>query len=296
MKLKPYPEYQDSSVPWLGKIPRHWQALPNRALFAEVNDRNCPEEPLLSVTIGKGVIRQRDLLADTSKKDSSNENKANYKLVQPRDIAYNKMRAWQGAIGVSSYRGIVSPAYIVVRLRGEQNPAYFHYLLRTPAFATEAERWSYGITSDQWSLRAGDFKQIYCALPPKEEQNAIVAFLAHSDHLINQLIRIKWQLIDLLNEQKQAIIHRAVTRGLDPNVRLKPSGIDWLGDVPGHWEVRRIKQVSKILRGKFSHRPRNDPDMYDGPYPFIQTGDVTRASEVHHDIQPNSERERIVGQ
>ena len=78
MILKPYPEYKDSCLPWLGEIPAHWQVLPNRALFAEVNDRNHPEEPLLSVTIARGVIRQTDLLANTSKKDSSNENKANY--------------------------------------------------------------------------------------------------------------------------------------------------------------------------------------------------------------------------
>ena len=250
MKLQPYPEYKDSGVPWLGEIPQHWQALPNRALFNEVNARNHPEEPLLSVTISKGVIRQTDLLANTSKKDSSNENKANYKLVQPRDIAYNKMRAWQGAVGVSNYRGIVSPAYIVVRLRGEQNPEYFHYLLRTPAFAKEAERWSYGITSDQWSLRAEDFKQIYCALPPKEEQDAIAALLAYADRRTNRIIRTKRRLIELLNEQKQVIIHRAVTRGLDPNVRLKPSGIDWLGDVPEGWEVMALRMRYSVQLGK----------------------------------------------
>ncbi|MFA4846292.1 MAG: restriction endonuclease subunit S, partial [Patescibacteria group bacterium] len=216
-------------------------------LFAEVKDRNHPDEPLLSVTIAKGIIRQSDLLANSSKKDSSNEDKTKYKLVQPRDIAYNKMRAWQGAVGVSNYRGIVSPAYIVVRPRGEQNTEYFHYLLRTPAFAKEAERWSYGITSDQWSLRAQDFKQIYCSLPPKEEQDCIVKFIAHKDRRISRFIHNKRRLIELLNEQKQAIIHRAVTRGLDLNVRLKPSGVEWLGDVPEHWSVLRVKQCAKTI-------------------------------------------------
>ncbi len=278
VRLAPYPEYKDSGVPWLGKIPKHWQALPNRALFAEVNDRNHPDEPLLSVTIGKGVIRQSDLLANSSKKDSSNENKANYKLVQPRDIAYNKMRAWQGAVGVSNYRGIVSPAYIVVRPRGEQNPEYFHYLLRTPAFAKEAERWSYGITSDQWSLRAEDFKQIYCSLPPKEEQEGIVRFLAHTDDRINRLIRAKQRLIELLNEQKQAIIHRAVTRGRDPNVHLKPSGIDWLGEVPEHWEIRRNLRI---------FRERNERGRDDLPVLIVslRTG-VTIGEDVDEDGRP----------
>lgn len=277
--LKPYPKYKTVQEKWVGSVPDHWKMLPNRAIFAEIKERNFPDEQMLSVTISKGVIRQADLLATSSKKDSSNTDKTKYKLVCPGDIVYNKMRAWQGATGVSQYRGIVSPAYIVVRPREEQNPRYFHYLFRTPAFATEAERWSYGITSDQWSLRPEDFKQIYCCLPPMEEQSTIVRYLDHFDRRIRQYIRTKKRMITLFNEQKQAIIHRAVTRGLDPNMSLKPSGVEWLGDIPVHWEVRRLKQVVKILRGKFSHRPRNDPRMYDGPYPFIQTGEVSKSGK-----------------
>ena len=94
--LKPYPKYKDSGVPWLGEVPEHWGVLPGRALFREINDRGHPDEELLSVTISHGVVRQADLLSDSSKKDSSNEDKSAYKLVEPGDIAYNKMRAWQG--------------------------------------------------------------------------------------------------------------------------------------------------------------------------------------------------------
>ena len=236
-ELRPYPAYKNSSVPWFGRVPEHWSVLPNRALFAEVKDRNHPDEEMLSVTITQGVIRQRSLLADSSKKDSSNVNKSAYKLVCPGDVAYNKMRAWQGAIGASHLRGIVSPAYVVVRLREDDNPRYFHELYRTPYFAKEAERWSYGITSDMWSLRPEHFKMIYSSIPPREEQDAIVRFLDHANRRIERYIRTKKKLIALLNEQKQAIIHRAVTRGLDPNVRLKPSGIPWLGEIPEHWDV-----------------------------------------------------------
>jgi type I restriction enzyme S subunit len=150
--LKPYPGYKDSGAPWLGEVPAHWDVLPMRAIFAEVIERDHPDEQMLSVTITEGVIRQRALLADSSKKDSSNQDKSAYKLVRPGDIAYNKMRAWQDAIGVSVYRGIVSPAYVVQRPRQGADSHYLHYLLRTPAFAKEAERWSYGITSDMWSL------------------------------------------------------------------------------------------------------------------------------------------------
>ncbi len=116
-------------------------------------------------------------------------------------------------------------------------------------------------------------------LPPLDEQAAIVRFLEHANQKIDRFIRAKRKLIGLLNEQKQAILHRAVTRGLGPNVPLKPSGIPWLEEIPEHWEVQRVKQITKVLRGKFTHRPRNDPSLYNGPYPFIQTGSVARAKK-----------------
>jgi type I restriction enzyme S subunit len=241
--MKPYPEYKDSGVQWLGEIPAHWKVLPHRALFQEVNERDHPDEPLLSVTIARGVIPQEVLLANSSKKDSSNLDKSNYKLVQPGDITYNKMRAWQGALGVSQYRGIVSPAYIVVRPRRKQVPEYYHYLFRTPMFTSEAERWSYGITSDQWSLRSEDFKRIYGLLPPIEEQAAIARFLTRFDQLTRRYIRAQRRLIELLEEQKQALIQRAVTRGLDPDVPLKDSGVEWIGQIPEHWETRTLSRL-----------------------------------------------------
>jgi len=247
--LQPYRQYKDSGQRWLGQIPAHWGLLPNRALFEEVKDRNHPSAEMLSVTITRGIIRQRALLSDTSKKDSSNVNKAAYKLVQPGDIAYNKMRAWQGAVGASSLRGIISPAYVVMRPRQGCAPWYYHHLYRTPSFAKEAERWSYGITSDMWSLRPEHFKVIHSAQPPLDEQAAIVRFLDHANRKIDGFIRAKRKLIALLNEQKQAIIHRAVTRGLNADAPLKPSGIPWLGDIPQHWEVLRLGRVIKLVTG-----------------------------------------------
>ena len=220
--LKPYPEYRESDQSWFGAVPSHWDVLPNRAIFSEVKDRNHPDEEMLSVTINRGVIRQKALLENSSKKDSSNKDKSAYKLVCPRDIAYNKMRAWQCAIGASNLRGIISPAYVVMRLRkDEHNHQYFQQLYRTPQFGKEAERWSYGITSDMWSLRPEHFKTIITPLPPPDEQAAIVRFLNHTNQRIERTIRAKRKVIALLNEQKQVIIHRAVTRGLDPNVRLR---------------------------------------------------------------------------
>jgi type I restriction enzyme, S subunit len=247
--LKPYPVMKDSGVPWLGEVPEHWDILPNRALFLEVKDREHPDEEMLSVTITKGVVPQKALLAESAKKDSSNLDRSAYKLVQPNDIAYNKMRAWQGAIGASSLRGIVSPAYVVMRPRNALSAGYYHQLLRTPMFAKEAERWSYGITSDMWSLRPEHFKMIYSVSLPINEQAAIIRFLDHADRRIRKYILAKHKLIKLLEEQKQAIIHRAVTRGLDPKVRLKRSDVEALGDVPEHWYVRQLGRFIMLQRG-----------------------------------------------
>jgi len=129
--LRPYAEYKASSQAWLGDVSQHWSVVPNRALVSEVKDRNHPDEEMLSVTMTRGIVQQKTLLAGSSKKDSSNLDKSAYKLVQPRDIAYNKMRAWQGAIGASALRGIISPAYVVMRLREDDDlPSYYHHLYR----------------------------------------------------------------------------------------------------------------------------------------------------------------------
>ena len=242
--LTPYLETRDSGIRWLGEVPEHWKIVPNRAVYREIKERDCPAETMLSVTIKQGVVHQETLLSTSSKKDSSNLDRTAYKLVRPGDVVYNKMRAWQGAIAASEYRGIVSPAYVVQRPSDECDPRYLHYLLRIPAFASEAERWSYGITSDMWSLRPEHFKLISGCVPPAAEQRAIVRFLDHADRRIQRYIRAKERLIELLEEQKQAIIHQAVTGQIDvrtgqPYPAYKDSGVEWLGEVPEHWEVRR---------------------------------------------------------
>ena len=234
---------------------------------------------MLSVTITNGVIPQRELLKDTSKKDGSRLDKCSYKLVQPNDIAYNKMRAWQGAVGVSGFRGIISPAYVVQRPRNGINSRYLHYLLRTPAFSKEAERWSYGITSDMWSLRPEHFKMIYSCVPPFPEQNAIVQYLEYVDERISRYINTKHRLINLLEEQRQAVIQRAVTQGLDPNIRLKPSGVEWLGDVPTHWECRRLKTIGRIRYG-LGQPPRE----LSGGLPLIRATNVDHGHIIEKDL------------
>ncbi len=284
-RLKPYPRVKDSGVEWIGHVPSHWEVVPNRSIFEEIKERDRPEDPLLSVTIRNGVVRQKDLLEDSSKKDSSNLDKTNYKLARPRDIVYNKMRAWQGAVGVSNYQGIVSPAYVVERLRIVANARYFHHLMRTRAFAKEAERWSYGITSDMWSLRPEHFKLIYMCVPPIGEQNAIVGFLDWAGRRIRAYIRSKERLIELLDDYRQASIQQAVTGQINaqsgrPYPAYKRSSIGWLRQVPRDWGQRSLSTAaSSIQTGPFGSQLHAD-EYVRGGIPVINPSHMRRGTLV----------------
>lgn len=274
--MQRYESYKPSGVKWLGDVPAHWDVCRNIGLFDERKEINHPDMELLSVTINRGVIKQEEI---TEKKDSSNEDKSKYKLVRKDDLAYNKMRMWQGAIGRSEYEGIVSPAYIILSPRDKFYSRYYHYLYRTEAFITEANRHSYGLCLDMNSLRYEDFKTIYSPVPPRHEVERIVTFLDQKTADIDAAITKKERLIELLEVQRHTLIRHAVSCGLNTETTLKVNNAEWLEKTPSHWKIQKIKYCSKIFRGKFTHRPRNDPRLYDGPYPFIQTGDVARAGK-----------------
>ena len=248
--LTPYSQYiTRHGVPWLPPIPSHWSIVSNRIAFQETDETNHPDEAMLSVTIGRGVILQSDLSEGPEIDHLMTLDRSQHKLVEPDDIVYNKMRAWQGAIGASAYRGLISPDYVVEKPRMGVDSKYVGYLFRTPIFAAEARRWSYGIASDRWRLRHKDFKSIHICLPPADEQAAIVRYLSHADELINRYISAKERLIALLEEQREAVVHQAVTQGLFREVRFKPSDIEWLGDIPEHWEPRALKTICRMKSG-----------------------------------------------
>ncbi|KAJ3472734.1 hypothetical protein NLI96_g13272 [Meripilus lineatus] len=172
--------------------------------------------------------------------------KEKYKRAAKGDIAYNMMRMWQGALGPAPVDGLVSPAYVVVKPFEEANSAYYSYLFRTDAYMREVNKFSRGIVADRNRLYWDEFKQMPSLVPPRPEQDQIVAYLRAQDAHIARFIKAKRDLIGLLNEQKLRIIDLAVTRGLDTSVTLKPSGVEWLGDVPKHWEVQRLKGRSRV--------------------------------------------------
>lgn len=237
--LKPYLEYKESGSRWLGPVPAHWEVRNLRTLISKRAERERPDLPLLSVAREKGVF-VRSLTDEQENHNVIPEDLTNYKVARAGNLVINKMKAWQGSMGIAPCHGIVSPAYFVFDFR-IANHAFGQALLRSKPYVAHFGQASDGVRVGQWDLSIPGMRQIPVLLPRGDEQSAIVRFLDHASGRIDRAIRAKRKLIALLNEQKQAIIHRAVTRGLDPTVPLKPSGIPWLGDIPIHWEVKRIK-------------------------------------------------------
>jgi len=252
--LKPYPAMKDSGVPWLREMPEHWEVQRNGRRFAQRNETGFADLPILEVSLRTGV-RIRNFENPDRKQVMSDRDK--YKRAAAGDIAYNMMRMWQGAVGVAPTDGLISPAYVVAKPLPGTESRYFLRLFRTAAYMTEVDKYSRGIVKDRNRLYWEDFKRMPVLVPPLPEQAAIVCFLDHVDRRIRRYIRAKQKLIKLLEEQKQAIIHSAVTSGLDPNVRLKPSGVEWLGDVPEHWQVQRLKSIVRRIDQGVSPQAEN---------------------------------------
>lgn len=246
-ELRPYPEYKPADLPWLGQTPAHWRTLRVGNLFGQRVETGFAELPILEVSLKTGVKMRA--FGGAGRKQVMTD-RAKYKRAAAGDLAYNTMRMWQGALGVCPVDGLVSPAYVVARPYAGVEPRYFAALLKTDAFMAEIDSASRGIVKDRNRLYWEQFKQLRVPCPPLDEQAAIVRFLDWANGRLERAIRAKRKVIALLNEQKQSIVHRAVTRGLDASVALKPSGIDWLGDIPRHWEIRKLKTlVHRIEQG-----------------------------------------------
>lgn len=245
MVASAYPNYRQPKMRWLPAVPEHWNEQRAKTFFREVDERSkTGQEELLSVSHLTGVTPR-------SQKKVTMFKAASYigsKLCRPGDIVINTLWAWMAALGASRHVGIVSPAYGVYRPHHADsfNPAYLDYLLRTRAYVAEYIGRSTGIRSSRLRLYPNQFLDIVLIQPPRPEQDQIVAYLRAQDAYIARFIQAKRDLIKLLTEQKLRIIDHAVTRGLNSSVALRPSGIEWLGEVPEHWEVALIKHVADV--------------------------------------------------
>lgn len=226
---------------WIGDVPAHWEVKKLRNLISIISVKNHPNETLLSVVREQGVI-VRDLDAD----DNHNyipEDLSGYKLIKEGQFVINKMKAWQGSYAVSSYRGIVSPAYYTCDLRLAYK-SYFNLAIRSSAYVPFFTQYSKGIRVGQWDLSPIGLKEIPFFLPPLAEQRAIVSYLDGKVGQIDTYIAKQTQQIELLKELKQAVIANAVTKGIgtNPNTKRKQSGVNWLGEIPEHWEVSKLRK------------------------------------------------------
>ena len=187
------------------------------------------------------------------------------------------MLAWNGSLGVSRFFGIASPAYCVYQFNSGSAPWYFHHLLRSSVYKSRIRAVSTGIVESRLRLYTDDLYRLEAFVPPQSEQIAIVRFLGYADRRVRRYIRAKEKLIALLEEQKQAIIHQAVTGRIDvrtgqPYPTYKPSGVEWLGDVPAHWKIRKLGQCGSSIGGM---TPSMEIRRYwDGDVPWVTPKDM----------------------
>ncbi len=295
MKLAPYPDYKDAGVAWLGRIPAHWPEKRAKYYFKEIDERSrTGDEEMLSVSHITGVTPRSQKNVTMFQAESN----VGQKLCQPGDVVINTMWAWMAALGVSSHAGIVSPSYGVYRPINEDDydPYYLDHLLRIEGHRSEYICRSTGIRASRLRLYPDQFLSMRLICPPRVEQDTIVRYLKAQDRLSRKFIRNKRRLIELLKEQKQNIINQAVTRGLDPNVKLKPSGVEWIGDIPEHWDVAPLKHLASINR-------RVLPESTDENYTFkyfdigsVGTGRLANEPETLRFGQAPSRARRIITQ
>ncbi|EAH6260327.1 hypothetical protein EIC19_02415 [Campylobacter upsaliensis] len=262
--------YKPSGIKWLGEIPQSWEIKPLQAIFNQRNEQNNNLEfqTILSLVKDVGVIpyEEKGNVGNKAKDDLQG-----YKIARVNDLVLNKMNAVIGSLGVSKYDGLVSPIYLVLYI---ENPnyliAYYSYLFQTKSIQKFLRKFAYGIMEIRESIDYLEFKKMFLPTPPLQEQKEIAEFLDKKCEKIQNYINKKQKLITLLQEKKQALINEVVTKGLNPNIEFKNSGIEYLGLIPHHWEVRRMKFMASI------HNGREQTEIADenGIYPIYGSGGI----------------------
>jgi len=292
-ELVRYDAYKDSGVEWIGETPTQWEVTRNKDIFeGRGNLTNSGTETLLTVSHITGVTRRTEknvnmFMAETME---------GYKLCEKGDLIINTMWAWMGALGTCNENGICSPAYGVYKSKKYKpyNHRYFDYLYRTPNSITEMTKNSKGIVSSRLRLYPKEFFQIKTALPNYATQKAIADYLDTKTAQIDRKIDLLTQKATQYGKLKQSLINETVTRGLDKTVTMKDSGVEWFGDVPEHWKVKRIKEISEINKRTISEKTSANYE-----FNYVDIGSVTYGVEgfaterMTFDIAP-SRAKRVV--
>ncbi|MCE2435292.1 MAG: restriction endonuclease subunit S [Candidatus Latescibacteria bacterium] len=291
MKFAPYNDYKPSGVEWLGDVPAHWEMRRTKSLLKERSQKGFPNEPLLAATQTKGVVRK--------------EHYENRTVLALRDLHLLKLvcsgdfvislRSFQGGIEYARDRGIISPAYTILYPENPDIHGYLAWLFKSKPYLENLILHVTGIRQGQ-NIDYGRLCVSKIPLPSLTEQTAIVRYLDQADERIRRYISSRERLIELLEEYRQAVIHHAVTRGLDPDVRLKPSGVEWLGDVPAHWEVRRLRY---LVKGKLTYGANAAAEYTDPDWPrYLRITDFDQdgvlKSDTFRSLPPEVAKEYLV--
>ena len=277
IKVNRYETYKESGVAWLGEIPEHWEVKPGFTILKESKEKNKGfiEKTVLSLSYGKVVIKPEEKLTGLVP-----ESFETYQLVSPGDIILRPTDLQNDKTslrtGLAKDNGIITSAYINLRAKKNYSNSFYHYYLHT----IDLNKVIYGLGSGlRQNISFLDFKRFPFPKPPFQEQTNIAQFLDNKTRKIDEAITIKQQQIKLLKERKQILIHKAVTQGLDPIVKMKDSGVEWIGEIPEHWEVKRLKYCLNINNGRDYKHIQTDEG-----YPVIGSGgQFAYASEYMYD-------------
>jgi type I restriction enzyme S subunit len=285
MSFPRYPKYKDSGVEWLGEVPEHWALNQGRRLFTQEREPARPTDDQLSATQKYGVVPQKLFMEMEDQKVALALNGLNsFKHVEAGDFVIS-LRSFQGGIERSAYPGCVSPAYTVLRPAEPIEGRFWSYLLKSKGYIEALQSMTDGIR-DGKNISYQQFGQIIVPAIPLTEQTQIAAFLDRETAKIDELVAEQRRLMELLKEKRQAVISHAVTQGLNPDAPMKPSGIEWLGDVPAHWEIGRVKTYFRTCSGGTPNTAQQE--LYyadeDSGIPWVRTtdlqNDVLRSVEV----------------
>ena len=274
---------KNSGVEWIGEIPDDWEVKKVKHSFVRKNEKAMQENPIV-LSLARTGVRERDI---SNNEGQLAESYYNYNPVDVDDLLINPMDLYSGAnCSISKVKGVISPAYINLRAKKNVSPVFYDYYFKVQYWMMAFFAHGNGVSfENRWTLNNETLQNYPIVAPSFETQQRIASYLDKKCSKIEETIQNQQQVIEKLKAYKQSLITEAVTgkvkiengKACGEYESYKDSGVEWIGKIPSEWEVKKLKFSSQIMRGLFSHRPRNDPDYYDGVHPFIQTGEVARA-------------------
>jgi len=271
--IQTYEKYKYVELDWIKQIPENWHLTKLGHCLKPVSIKNRADLPLLSITRDLGVIK-RNIEDLESNHNFIPDDLSGYKLLRKGQFGMNKMKAWQGSYGVSEYTGIVSPAYFIFDFAKPIEPDFFNWAIRSKLYISYFGSASDGVRIGQWDLSKTRMKAIPFILPSTAEQTAIANFLDKKTAQIDEAIAIKEKQIELLKERKQIIIQKAVTQGLDPNVLMKDSGVEWIGEIPKHWKTMALRYAFEFKNKDRLPLSALERETMQGQYPYYGASGV----------------------